>query len=267
METIINTIHTRYDDVGPADAPALIFIHGFPLDHTMWSGQIEALKSLCRVVAYDLRGHGGSDVGEEAFSMEGFVRDLVAFMDALRIDKATVCAHSMGGYIALHAIEEHPERFNALILTDTQCTADTSAGREKRLKAIRAIAEDGVEPFAEGLIGKLFSSVTLDAKPEVVQQVRDMILGTSPHSLEQSLRAMRERDETCSKLSGISVPVLILVGEADQITPIEAAEYLHDNIEHAHLEIIPQAGHMSNMENPQAFNAALEKFLRAIVSG
>lgn len=264
MKTVVNGIEIYYEDRGHADAPALIFIHGFPLDHTMWLPQMEALKGQCRVVAYDLRGHGDSGVGEEFFSMELFVQDLLKLMDALRIEEAILCALSMGGYIALRAILDYPERFNGLILCDTQCTADTDEGKARRTAAIKAIYEDGIEPFAEGLLGKMFAPSTFERNPEAINKVRQMILNTSELSLERSLIAMREREETCSKLPNITVPTLMLVGDQDGIAPPEASRYLYENIENAQLTVIEEAGHMSNMENPVRFCAALEKFIEEI---
>ncbi|MEJ2501584.1 MAG: alpha/beta fold hydrolase, partial [Campylobacterales bacterium] len=261
MKTTVNGIDIKYDDVGPADAPALIFIHGFPLNRTMWQPQMEALKGRYRLIAYDLRGHGESSLGEEDFTMERFVQDLLGLMEALRIEKATLCALSMGGYIALNAAESHPERFNALVLCDTQCSADTPEGKAKRNTAIKAVQRDGVEPFAEGLLGKLFAPGSFETNPQAVAAAREMITATSALSLERSLRAMRERDETCSKLPSITVPVLVVVGEADKISPPESARYLHENIEHSRLAVIKNAGHLSNLENPDAFNDALKSFL------
>jgi len=264
MTTLVNGIDIRYDDTGPVDAPTIIFIHGFPFNRLMWKAQAERLKGRCRVVTFDLRGHGESGIGDGEYSMELFASDLLGLMDALRIDKAIVCALSMGGYIALNAAENHPERFSALILCDTQCTADTAEGKQRRLAAIKAVREEGVENFADALMERVFAPDSLTAMPETVTAVREMVLATSPLSLERSLRAMRERDESCSKLPGITVPVLILVGEADKIAPPEAAAYLKENILHAHMEIIGNAAHLSNLENPDAFNAALEKFISAV---
>jgi 3-oxoadipate enol-lactonase len=264
MRTLVNGIEIRYTDTGPADARAVIFLHGFPFNRTMWQAQTELLAGRCRVITFDLRGHGDSQTGEEEFSMALFARDLLGLMDALRIEKAVLCGLSMGGYIALNAVESHPERFSALILCDTQCAADTPEAKAKRLAAIRTVQDEGVETFAEALLGNILAPETLAARPKTVAAVREMILGTSPLSLERSLRAMREREETCSKLPDISVPVLLLVGETDKITPQEAAAYMKEHIGHAHLSVIEAAGHLSNLENPAAFNAELEKFISAL---
>jgi 3-oxoadipate enol-lactonase len=265
MKTTVNGIDIAYDDIGAADAPAVVFIHGFPLNRHVWQSQVDALKTHCRVISYDLRGFGDSGTGEGPFSMTLFVEDLIGLMDALRIRQATLCGLSMGGYIALHAVESHPERFNALVLSDTQCTADTNQGQAKRLAAIKSIKDEGVACFADAQIEHLFSTVSMDRHPDTVKAVQQIITATDPSSLERALEAMRGRQESCSKLPNIKVPTLILVGEADRITPVDTAVYLHENIEHSHLTIIEQAGHLSNLENPEQFNAALKKFLTAIM--
>ena len=264
MKTLVNGIEIRYTDTGPADAMTVIFLHGFPFDRTMWQAQMELLSGRCRVVAFDLRGHGDTQTGEEEFSMALFARDLLCLMDALRIERAVLCGLSMGGYIALNAVENHPERFTALILSDTQCAADTPEAKAARLSAVNAVKTDGVETFADTLVGKLFAPQTCVQNPDVVAAVREMIVNTPARSLERSLLAMRERDETCSKLPEIKVPVLILVGEEDTVIPAEAASYMKEHITHAHLSVIPGAGHLSNLENPAAFNAELEKFIAAL---
>ena len=264
MKTTVNGIDITYDDLDSAEAPALIFIHAYPFDRTMWRSQTDAFKGRWRVISYDLRGHGESGLGEEEFSLELFVQDLMGLMDALRIKTAVLCALSMGGYIALQAVETHPERFSALVLCDTRCSADTPEGKEDRNTAIKAIRRDGVEPYAEGLLGKLLAPETFETQPQTVEAAREMILAISSLSLERSLRAMRERKETCSKLPDIKIPALIIVGEADKITPPEAARYLHDNIEHSRLAVIKDAGHLSNLENPSAFNDALKSFLDSL---
>lgn len=253
-----------YTDEGADDAPVIIFIHGFPFNKTMWKNQVSAFNENYRVVAYDVRGHGKSEAGTDDFSIELFVKDLIYAMDTLQIDTAILCGLSMGGYIALNAIGNYPERFNALILCDTNCTDDTQVAKEKRLKAIESIKQNGVEQFADELIENLLAPQTLVTKNEIVAAVREMIVETSPDSLYKTLTAFTRRSETCSKLQGIKVPVLIMVGKEDKITPPEAAQFMHEKITGSVLSIIPLAGHLSNLENPDQFNTQLDRFLASV---
>jgi 3-oxoadipate enol-lactonase len=259
-----NNITVSYNDEGPEKAPVIIFIHGFPLNKSMWNSQVEAVKDNYRVIAYDIRGHGNSELGAIDFSIDLFVQDLLLFMDALKIEKSILCGLSMGGYIALNAIENYPERFSALILSDTNCTADTSEGKENRMIAIESIKENGVEKLADGLIPKLFATESLEKNSKEISFVRKMIEKTEIQSLNKSLHALAERKETCSKLTEIKVPVLILVGKEDKITPPEAAETMHEKIKNSSLYIISLAGHLSNMENSDEFNSQVKKFIDSI---
>jgi len=266
IKMTVNNLTVSYIDEGPDEEPVIIFIHGFPFNKSMWTKQVEVLKENYRVVAYDVRGHGNSDTGNEDFSIELFVKDLLNFMDALNIDRTILCGLSMGGYIALNAIENYPERFDALILSDTHCIADTPEAKEKRLKTIESIKKDGVEKFADESIKNLFAPESFSKKKEEIAAVRDMIVNTTKESLYKTLRAFYERKETCSKLSEIKVPVLIMVGKEDKITPPVAAQLIHEKIKDSLLSIIEHAGHLSNMENPREFNKQLKKFVASVYS-
>jgi len=264
VTTIINNLSVSYSDEGPVEAPVVIFIHGFPLNKSMWDSQLEALKEEYRVIAYDVRGHGDSDAGYEDFSIDLFANDLISFMDNLKIRKATLCGLSMGGYIALNAIGNYQERFNALILSDTQCIADTPEVRENRLLAIENIRKNGLDDFAHESIKNLFAPVSLLSKETEIDSVREMIVNTSKKSIYNSLHALATRKETFSKLSDIKIPVLILVGSEDKITPPEMAELMHKKINGSQLNIIEHAGHLSNMENPFEFNYQIRKFISTV---
>ncbi len=261
---IINNLSVCYSDEGPAEAPIVIFIHGFPLNKTMWDSQLEALNDEYRVIAYDIRGHGGSDAGYEVFSIDLFANDLISFMDCLKIKKAVICGLSMGGYIALNAIGHFPERFDALILSDTQCFADTPAVREDRLMAIENIKTNGLEDFAHESIKNLFAPVSLLSKETEIASVREMIVNTSKLSIFNSMHALAIRKDTSCVLLGIKVPVLILVGDEDKITPFEMAESMHKKINGSQLSIIEHAGHLSNMDNPFEFNYQIRKFISSV---
>jgi 3-oxoadipate enol-lactonase len=258
---IINNVLVSYTDEGRKGLPVIIFIHGFPFNKYMWNKQMEVLKENYRVIAYDVRGHGNSDAGNEDFSIELFVKDLLNLMDALNIDKTILCGLSMGGYIALNAIENYPNRFEALILSDTNCTADTPEVKEKRLKAIESIKKFGVENYADESIKNLFAPESFATKEVEIASIREMIVNTSKQSLYKTLRAFYERKETCSKLQDINVPVLIMVGKEDKITPPAAAQLMLEKIKGSLLSIIDHAGHLSNIENPVEFNEQLKKFV------
>ena len=261
IKITINNLTVSYNDEGPDEAQAIIFIHGFPFNKSMWDMQVEALKDTYRVIAYDIRGHGNSDAGNEDFSIELFVNDLLGLMDKLKLNKTMLCGLSMGGYIALNAIENHPERFDALVLSDTQCIADTPGVKEKRMKAIESIRQNGVEKYADESIKNLFATESFTTKTEEIKAVREMIVQTSEQSLCNTLLALSMRKETCSQLPAIKVPVLIMVGTEDKVTPPAQARWMHEKIHDSLLVPIEHAGHIANMENPSGFNDTLKKFV------
>ncbi len=261
-----NNLNICYHDEGPIDAPVIIFIHGFPLNKSIWDQQIENFQANYRVIAYDIRGHGGSEAGSEEFTIELFADDLLSFMDTLQINQAMLCGLSMGGYIALTAIANHPERFEALILCSTQCVADTMEGKEKRLKTIEGIKNTGVEQFADGMIKNLFAEESTTIKAAEIEYVRNIIRQTSTESLCNTLLALSTRKETCSRLHAIEIPVLILAGQKDIITPPAVMEQLHAKIENSNLHFIEHTGHLLNIENPAEFNNQLRQFVQKAVS-
>jgi 3-oxoadipate enol-lactonase len=264
IELLVNNLVVSYTDQGNDDAPVIIFIHGFPLNKSIWDNQMDALKEHYRVIAYDIRGHGNSDAGNEDFSIELFVNDLMVFMNMLKIEKASLCGLSMGGYIALNAIEKYPERFTSLVLSDTTCKADSAEAKEKRTKDIRNILENGVVKYAEDSAKNLFTLNSFKVKKAEVNSVKEMISSTTEQSICCTLLALASRNETCSTLSKINVPVLLMVGEDDKITPPEALINMHVKIKDSNLQIIENAAHLSNLENPEAFNEHLKKFFAAV---
>lgn len=260
----IDNLMVGYSDEGLYDAPVVILIHGFPFNRIMWDKQVEVLKANYRVIAYDVRGHGNSDAGEEDFSIGLFAHDLVLLMDALKIEKAIICGLSMGGYIALNLIENYPERINALILCDTTCKADAPEGIEKRMKAIENIRGSGVEVYADGSLKNLFAHSSFTTRKKEIARVRQMMVKTSAQTIIGTLFALSKRKETCDILPEIKVPVLLLVGEEDSITPPAAAKFMHKKIKSSVWHMIQHAGHVSNLENPDMFNEHLMEFIASV---
>lgn len=261
--TEVNNITIAYNDVGEGSIP-LIFLHGFPFDKSMWNGQLDSLKSSNRLIAPDIRGFGKSTDEITPLSIDLFSEDLRLFMDKLNIEKAIVCGLSMGGYIALNAIKRFPKRFKALILCDTQCIADTAEVKENRYKAIEQINLDGVTEFNEKFIKTIFHPDSLTNKIELVEQLRSMVFANSREIIIAGLTALAERSETCSALHAILIPTLIICGREDKVTPLVQSEFMHGHIKGAGLKIIDKAAHVSNLEQPEAFNKQLLDFLNSL---
>jgi 3-oxoadipate enol-lactonase len=259
----VNGVTICYDDFGIGAIP-VIFIHGFPFDKSSWHPQIEFLKQTQRVIGYDIRGYGKSTAGKEKQSINLFADDLVKFMDALEISKAIVCGLSMGGYILLNAVNRYPQKFRAIILSDTQCIADSDEAKEKRQKSIASILASGLKDFAEGFVKNIFCDETLETKKQLVEKIRNTILSTPPVTITGTLSALAQRWEMCSSLNEISIPALILCGKEDKVTPPAQSEFLHQNTPGSILRIIDNAGHMSNLEQPDEFNYHVAGFINTI---
>jgi len=266
MEMTINNHTISYTDEGPDNAPVIILIHGFPFSKSMWNKQVDMLIENCRVIAYDIRGFGNSSAGSADFSIELFVDDLLDLMDTLKIETAMLCGLSMGGYIALKAIENFPKRFSALILCDTNCIADTPETVEKRMKSIESIQEKGLEQYANDSVKNLFAPESFVTSMEKIAVVKEMIMEASVQSLSKTLFALSRRKETCTNLHRISIPVLIMVGKEDKLTPPDAALMMQKNIKGSILKIIEHAGHLSNIENSYEFNIQLEEFVSSVIN-
>lgn len=256
----VNNFNLSYDDVGEGRIP-IIFLHGFPFDKSMWKEQCEFLKTTYRLIAFDIRGFGKSTDENTPLNMSLFADDLIQFMNKLEIDKAIICGLSMGGFITLNAAKRYPERFEALILCDTQCIADTLEVKEKRIKAIAEIENNGVTNFNEGFVKSVFHEDSLENKKELVANLRSVVSANSQHIITQGLLALASRNETCSILNKINIPTLIICGREDKVTPLKESEFLKEHIEGSILKVIDNAGHVSNLEQPREFNECISEFL------
>ena len=252
-----------YNDMGIGTVP-VIFIHGFPFDKSSWQPQMDFLKTTHRVISYDIRGFGRSTGPMESVSMGLFADDLIAFMDKLRIVKVILCGLSMGGYIALNAIQRFPDRFEAVVLCDTQCNADTPEAIENRNQTISKIISGGKTTWAGEFIKKCFHPETMNKNQSLVASQQEIIISTTTSSLTETLRALAERTETYSTLQEINIPCMIINGADDLIISSAKAEYLKDNIRLSTLHYIDTAGHLSNLDQPETFNHLLLDFLNSL---
>jgi pimeloyl-ACP methyl ester carboxylesterase len=247
-----------YDEAG--SGPPLVLVHAFPLDRTMWQPQLAALSDIARVVAPDLPGFGESPAAP--FSIEGIADTVAEFLSALGISRAVVCGLSMGGYVALALARKHPDRLAGLILADTRAGVDDSTTRANRTKSIALATEKGTGALFEGMLPKVLSEHTHTAKPDVVGRARALAARQPAASTAAALAALRDRPDANDGLKAIKVPTLVLVGEFDAVTPPLSAANLSAQIRGSTLIHIPGAGHLSNVENPDAFNAAVRTFLK-----
>lgn len=278
-------IHTHESSpTGEASRGTVVFLHGFPFNGAMWDPQLHALPEGWRGLAPDLRGFGetaiealpgevstGKRIGgriardsEPVLTMARLADDVADLLDSRGLDRAVVCGLSMGGYVALELWRRHPHRVRALVLADTRAGADDDEARENRLRMAQTARASGGRPIAAAMIPALLTPKTLDRAPEVVEQVKAMILSTAPETLIAALAGMAARHDSTADLPGISVPTLVLVGEDDGLTPPASARAMAAAIPNATFRAIPDAGHASNLENPEAFNRALGDFLAGL---
>jgi pimeloyl-ACP methyl ester carboxylesterase len=242
----------------------VVLLHAFPLNRTMWEPQIAALFGECRCIAPDLRGFGDSP-RSGPYSMDRYADDVVALLDALQIDRAVVGGLSMGGYIALALWRRHRNRIRALVLADTRSGADNDEGKQKRGELIALAQSEGSSAVADRQVTGLLGKSTREKQPELVDRIRSIMAGESPDGIVGALEAMRNRPDSTPLLAGIDVPTLIVVGDEDVLTPPKEARAMHAAIRGSRLEVIPGAGHLSNLERPAAFNAALSDFVGSLL--
>jgi 3-oxoadipate enol-lactonase len=263
MQVTVNGFSMASSEAGRGTP--LVFVHGFPLNRTLWQPQLEGLSGLARVIAPDLRGHGDSQPVPPPYSMDLFADDLNALLDALGIqEKIVLCGLSMGGYVAFAFYRKYAHRLRGLILTATRAAADTPAGRAGRDKMMALAREKGMAAISESMLPKLLAPQTYSARPDLVEVVRSITLGVSLEGVLGDLAALKDRPDSSPTLAQIEVPTLILHGVADQIIPLSEAQAMRDGIRGSRLVVVPEAGHLPGVENPGIFNEAVKKFLKSI---
>ncbi|HET6225783.1 MAG TPA: alpha/beta fold hydrolase [Bacteroidia bacterium] len=255
----VNGITINYNDLGEGKLP-IIFIHGFPFDQSSWKLQLDYLSNYTRVVTYDIRGFGKSTTNNETITVTLLADDLIKFMDALQIPKAIVCGLSMGGYILLNALNRYADRFAAIILSNTQCIADSAEAKEKRQKNIHLVSSGGMKEYVENMIQNLFYSESFTTKKEAVEDIRKMMLSTSVTSITDTLHALAGREEMCYTLENIIIPTLIISGKDDKSIPFQQSSFMHQQIPRSILQLIDKAGHLPNLEQPEEFNRFIKDF-------
>jgi len=242
----------------------VLFVHGFPLNHSMWRFQLEEFSKTHRVIAPDLRGFGQSEDSANVSTMPVLADDCAAVLDALQIDRpVTLCGLSMGGYVAWQFWKRHPDRLHRLVLCDTRAAADSPEVRQGRRASSDRVLKQGTAFLAESMIEKLFSPKTTSQQPDLVRDVQQMILTNSPQGVSAALLGMAARPDVTDWLPEINIPSLVIVGAADPISPVDEMRAIATALPQSSLQIIPDAGHMSPLEQPAIVNQHLRQFLRA----
>ncbi len=257
----MQAINLHYSETG--QGLPLILLHGFPLNSTIWNEQARALGDHCRTIAPDLRGHGQSAVPETTYEMDSMADDVFRLMDTLGIHRATIIGHSMGGYVTLAAWQRDPSRFEALGLIGAHAWADSDEQRKNRADQVDRVFVEGSAAIAEIMMPRLFAP-NVDQTESFIEQTRLIMLATKPMGIIGSLRGMAARPDLSAMLPKISVPVLIIVGDSDQIVPMQRAEAMASALPNAVLATIENAGHMPMLEQPQATALAIRNFLAEI---
>lgn len=238
----------------------LVLLHAYPLRAECFAPQLDALSDRFRVIVPDLRGFGGSAAGEAPPSMVLFAQDVLALLDALGIAAVTVGGVSLGGYVSLALLREDPSRVKGLVLIDTQAVADDAAAKAGREVAARAALEEGIDAVVAAMLPKLLSP---SAPAPLRFEVEAMIRQNRPAACAATLRAMAERPDGRELLSRFGGPALVLHGEEDVAVPLARAEQMADLLS-IPVTRIPNAGHLPQLENPTAVNAALRGFLERV---
>jgi len=249
--------------VSQGSGPTLVFLHGFPLDHSMWVTQIRELSPNYRVIVPDLRGFGRSRGVSDTTTMEDFADDLLGLLDHLHVSEPIVlCGLSMGGYISFAFARKAADRLAGLVLCDTKATADSEEAAANRRQLADRVLTEGAVIVAEAMLPKLVALETKESRPQVVDAIRNVMLSSPPKAIAAAQRGMAGRPDVTAELGGISVPTLVIVGDQDVISPAEEMSQIAKAIPGARFVTIPDAGHMTPLENPKAFQAALSTFLQ-----
>lgn len=262
MEFTINGLKIYCE--GNINNKSIIFVHGFPYDHSMWDYQIEALKDKYYCVTFDIRGLGKSYIGDGQYTMEAFVWDLFSIIDELKLVKPILCGLSMGGYISLRAIEKEQEKFGGLILCDSRSEADNNDGKLTRSNAINKINVEGVEAFVNEFVPKCFHPKTPERFSDMYKRIFETAKTQNPIGVKGSLLAMLSRRDTTKFLKNITIPTIIFVGKKDALTPPDVMKKMSDKFKNAKFFVVPKAGHMSPLENPEFVNYQIKKYLEKI---
>lgn len=259
---------TRYLEAGKGRP--LVLLHAFPLSADMWRPQLASLPPGWRGIAQDLRGFGGTSrdvidgehlVAVPACGMDDYARDVLSLLDDLGIDRFVLGGLSMGGYVAFALWRLAAARIQGMLLADTRPEADSDQIRTGRGQMLELLEREGPRGIADAMLPRLLGAATCARRPDVVAEVRRIIETNRPDAIADAIRSLMTRPDSTPQLESITVPVRLVAGRDDELTPVLLHEQMHARVPGSTLTVIEGAGHLSNVEQPETFNQALSGFL------
>lgn len=260
MQVTANGIVLHCELSGPTDAPWLVFSNSLATDLTMWDGQAAYFSRFYRVLRYDQRGHGKSEAPTGRYTFDMLIDDAIALMDALDVESAHFCGLSMGGATALGLAQRRPERLDRVIVCDSPCVSSPASASQWEGR-IAVAGNQGMAALADPTVARWFPPEIVAAKPPHLARIREMILRTPVDGFIGCAAALADHDFG-SRVSTVTRPVLFLVGGRDGTTPV-AMRQMHERLPGSSFVELPGAGHISNLDQPDLFNRAVDDFLRS----
>jgi pimeloyl-ACP methyl ester carboxylesterase len=248
-----------YREVG--SGRPLVLLHAFPLSSAMWLAQREGLSNSCRVITPDQRGFGGSDLGDDEPSLDVCADDVAELLDRLDLDQVALGGLSMGGYVAMAFLRRHPERVSALVLADTKASPDPEPARANRERIAKAVLVEGSTVLVDDVLPTLLGTTTVSSRPMVAGRVRGLLQAAPGPAVAWAQRAMAARPDSFDTLRSFAGPALVVVGEEDVLSPLADAQAMAEALPDATLSVLPDAGHLTAVETPEAFTAEVAGFL------
>lgn len=259
--TTIRNTNWRYVQKGKG--PAIVLVHGFPLDHRIWLEQIDALAEHFRVIAVDLKGFGMS-LSTEAFTIDSMADELAEFIRIVGAAPCTLAGLSMGGYVSLSLAARHPDVLKGLVIVCSKSEADTPQGRQGRQAMAETAQKHGAKPVADAMMPRMFCENTLRNRPELVKRLRDIMENCPPATIANACFAMRDRADRTPDLPKLKMPVMVILGEKDAIIPASMGQQMVQGCQRGEFVLIPGAGHLATMEEPAAVNSAIARFAASV---
>ena len=259
------TVELHVEKSGSHRDPPLVLLHAFPLSSAMWAEQRDALGARHLVVTPDLRGFGHSARGSDEPSLDRMADDVAAVLDRLEMDRVVLGGLSMGGYVTMAFLRRHADRVQAVVLADTKAGADPQPARDKRERiAARLQAERGTDALVDEVLPTLLGRTTERDRPAVVARVHQLVRAADPDAAAWAQRAMAARPDSHDTLRAADLPALVVRGDEDELSTAEDADAMVAALPRGRLVVLPGVGHLSAVEDPAAFTAALREFLAGV---